>query len=721
MSASQMSEFITYDRRSLVDYLFGSSRGAWAATGIALFYLLYNIVLYFDVLPLLSFSEVIWNAIVLLTPTSLALSMDRWRNPDLYTTTPSEIKSRSEMFAVKSEALRRVFGLEAGALKILPGASSIRRASWLGGITSTRSDAPPGLGNWDNSCYQNSVLQGLSAIRSLTTYLEDSDVIKQQDTSTTAGSLREIMSKLNDSENNGRRIWTPAKLKSMSSWQQQDAQEYFSKIMDDLEKETAKATTGNPVSDGIELIKEMATGISAKGQRLGQKADSPAAKPRPTPQTPLDGHLAQRVACLKCGFSEGLSMIPFNCLTVPLGNRQSYDISQCLDSYTSLEEISGVECAKCTLLQQKTQLKNMTKSTSEDATSPATENELPAAPTTMPPELRKLCLARLRAVQEALDESDFSDATLNKKCQVPKKARVSSTKTKQMVVARAPTGLIVHVNRSMFDEYTGDMRKNLAHVNYPKVLDLGPWCIGVPSKEDADKEEWCMDPAKSMISGRGRETKMNRVEYILRAAVCHYGRHENGHYICYREHPELQDKDTGESAKMRWWRLSDDDVSPVTEEQVLAQGGAFMLFYERLENLGVLQTSKAEVMTQEKSSSTNVGRDEAVAVPASDSVCQPLETINAPEQASAAPPLLAEDAPSLEPQRMTAPHNPALVQDEHITASSESAPALPTINHTSHSPPLEFKKPSPPPMRTAGRGSKLNKANLGSSFRPIAA
>jgi ubiquitin carboxyl-terminal hydrolase 1 len=62
--------------------------------------------------------------------------------------------------------------------------------------------------------------------------------------------------------------------------------------------------------------------------------------------------------------------------------------------------------------------------------------------------------------------------------------------------------------------------------------------------------------------------------------VTHYGRHENGHYICYKKHPGF------ESQKEQWWRLSDDDVTKVTEEAVLSQGGAFMLFYDCVESGG---------------------------------------------------------------------------------------------------------------------------------------
>jgi ubiquitin carboxyl-terminal hydrolase 1 len=79
--------------------------------------------------------------------------------------------------------------------------------------------------------------------------------------------------------------------------------------------------------------------------------------------------------------------------------------------------------------------------------------------------------------------------------------------------------------------------------------------------------------------------------FQLSAVVQHYGRHENGHYICYRKHPgsppqtddEPDDDDANPDAgQERWWRLSDEDVTPVSEDVALGQAGAFMLFYDRV-------------------------------------------------------------------------------------------------------------------------------------------
>ncbi|KAH0285243.1 cysteine proteinase, partial [Aureobasidium sp. EXF-3399] len=563
MSASYTYSHASYSYRndpSTLDRLLASNKGAWIAAGIALFYCAYTFAL-----PNI-LADLFWNVLVLLTPTALVLAVDKRRNPALYQdSTASPLNSDNHTF--KTEAMRRIFGLGSASATILPGANSLRRASWLGGLSST-SDAPPGLGNWDNSCYQNSVLQGLSAFQSLTTYLEQSNATRSEDASTTVGSLRDLMAKLNDSSNNGCRIWTPAKLKSMSSWQQQDAQEYFSKIMDDMEKETTKALKTAPGTAGLQEV-----GLLDIVKASGSVNQNTAAQRR----NPLDGFLAQRVACTSCGFSEGLSMIPFNCVTVPLGRNYSYKIEDCLNEYTSLEEITGVECARCTLLRTKSQLEQMTTESDHS------NEQSGSSSASLPPQLREMALQRLQAVKQALADGDVSDDTLNKKCQISKKSRVSSTKTRQAVVARAPQCLVVHVNRSVFDEYTGAQSKNLAEVTYPKMLNIGPWCLGT-TKNAGDQEEWRMNPSRSMIGSSGNDA---RAQYVLRAAVAHYGRHENGHYICYREHPEHikdADKDTlSKQTPTKWWRLSDDDVSAVSEDHVLGQGGVFMLFYERLD------------------------------------------------------------------------------------------------------------------------------------------
>lgn len=557
------------------------------------------IVLAYQLLPRLEnpVSDLLWNFAIHATPkrliyaletTSIPTSMDQVRR--------SAEPSESQTHAQKSETVRRMLGLDSAGLlsrfqrtKSLPGSGTLLR--------STSNNKPPGLGNWDNSCYQNSVIQGLASLSSFAAFLDGAP--SSHPTFSTKAALKDIMEKLKDQANLGAMFWTPAQLKSMSSWQQQDAQEYFSKLMDEVEKETIQrssetanhaglAALQTPIlgraesaTAGVNRIKELQASLPEETQALCRLPDELCSV---VARNPLEGLLAQRVGCLKCGFVEGLSLIPFNCLTLPLGKQWLYDIRTCLDEYTVLEPINGVDCAKCTLLQSRTQLEKLRKQFSGD-----TGQELQSSAPLVSEALIASVDERLMAVTEALDNEDFSDNTILKKCQISQKAKISSTKTRQAVIARAPKSLAIHINRSVFNEMTGALSKNYADVRFPLRFSLAPWCLGgrpTVAENGENNERWNTNPGESML----REDTLDEADngssqtYELRASLTHYGRHENGHYICYRRH-ELNTEATSETPKdivSSWWRFSDEEVSAVNEDDVLAQGDVFMLFYERV-------------------------------------------------------------------------------------------------------------------------------------------
>ena len=524
----------------------------------------------YNLLPL---PELLWNILVYIIPSHLLGAVERYTNPSRISN--PMLRNIPRTHAMKSEAMRRILGLDKpGGIMGSVASASRRRLSSLSGINLVAQGTdgrPAGLGNWDNSCYQNSVLQGLASLDSLSGYLT-SPIIEREalegverPNMQMAQALQELIVKLNERGNNGRRLWTPATLKNMSSWQQQDAQEYFSKVLDEIDKEVDKVAKLIRTSQGFE------------------SDDSESSKGSSTPplsmfRNPLEGMIAQRVGCTKCGYSEGLSLIPFNCLTVPLGRAWEYDVAECLHEYTKLEQIEGVECGKCTLLKNQRLLSTIaerTQSLPEDAP------------------LRMQTTDRLAAVIEALEDDDYEEKTLLNKCKIPPKSRVSSTKTRQAVIARPPKSLVIHFNRSVFDELTGDLKKNYAEVRFPKVLDLGPWCLGSSgTTQDPESEEWVLDPENPMIASTTRPSRLRGPFYELRAVVTHYGRHENGHYICYKKHPSVSEDDEKEAVKEQWWRLSDDDVMKVSEENVLNQGGVFMLFFDLVEPARTISTER---------------------------------------------------------------------------------------------------------------------------------
>ncbi|KAG5996889.1 hypothetical protein E4U52_005611 [Claviceps spartinae] len=562
-----------------------------------------------------------WDLIVLAIPTPLLSAADNWLNPSA---TP---KSPPGTHAAKSEALQRIMGLNrtGGMMESVFQARS-RALSVTGSVLGFKADPerPAGLGNRDNSCYQNSILQGLASLPSFHRYLLAcvQTIGAPQQANDVAHTLRTLISDLNDVCNNGRTIWTPSLLKCMSTWTQQDAQEYFSKVLDAIDKSVARAVESKRRQTGLEsnIIKDDAT-ASQHSDDSGYQSASPSAEclARKALRNPLEGLLAQRVACVQCGYSEGLSMIPFNCLTLSLGlDKHHHDLYERLDAYSKVEVIEGVECPKCTLLMaQKFLVKLVEKLKGNGSTT----------------DQMKESVRRLMAVELALEEDHFDDKTIKEECKISSQCKVSTTKTKQIVIARPPQSLAIHVNRSVFDPRTFDMMKNSAPLSFPQTLDLGPWCLGsaediqtrLSGESGAGEERWQLDPESSMIAGDLNPSRLAGPIYELRAAVTHYGRHENGHYICYRRYPEADvpfedttqasipdeatdnddddddDDDNSDNKKKKsspaqdhkpqvqtpprsnrgWWRLSDHNVSEIEEESVLSLSpGVFMLFYE---------------------------------------------------------------------------------------------------------------------------------------------
>ncbi|KAK1599469.1 ubiquitin carboxyl-terminal hydrolase [Colletotrichum navitas] len=536
--------------------------------------------------PLLSRAgRTLWDVLVWLIPFGALTVLEGWLHPPLFPR--PMLQNRAKTHAVKSELLKNILGMNMqGGIMGTVSQAGIRGLSSVSGAVmglKGSSDYPPGLGNLDNSCYQNSILQGLASLKPFPKYLADpvQDPEIDRRKVEAVDTLRGLIADLNSTRNYGKTLWTPGSLKNMSTWQQQDAQEYFSKLLDEVDREIAKAAKATQKLTGFESeCVNDDTAASQHSDDSGYQSLSTVSKISSAKvlRNPLEGLIAQRVACVECGHSDGLSMIPFNCLTLNLNSGgNDHDLYELLDVYAHIEPIEGVECGKCTLLKAKRLLATLV----ERAEASYTDKEKLKEP--------KL---RLAAVEEALDEDDFEDKTLTEKCKFPSQFKVSSTKTKQAVIARPPQSLAVHMNRSVFDENTGMMYKNSSGIRFPLTLDLGPWCLGSAiNSRKSEEEQWLLDARSSMIAGDKRKSYITGPIYELRAVVTHYGRHENGHYVCYRKFPRnspleeahevsVKSEASDDNMEMDWWRLSDETVRKVDEEEVLDQGNVFMLFYD---------------------------------------------------------------------------------------------------------------------------------------------
>ncbi|KAF2762680.1 cysteine proteinase [Pseudovirgaria hyperparasitica] len=471
----------------------------------------------------------------------------------------------------------------------------------LGSNVST--GVPAGLGNFDNSCYQNSILQGLSSLPSVRRFFSNMTV--EFDTlgpDSMVGTLADLLDTLSDPKTNEKTLWTPQKLKTMDSVNPQDAHEYFGSMMDVTEKELAEAMHARPQSAGLKELDGSTAETPLGTQVMEGFASGQYRREEGIARygNPLDGLLADRTMCTECGYCEGLRLVSFNCLMTQFPKNfpqwYTFQLGDLLREYMKLEKVGPTYCARCTLLQNKKSLERLLATCATNGLSSSAEFENTAR-------------ARLDSVRDLLESEDFgeNDKNLTIKCGISKNKWTETLKTKQSVIARAPQSLAIHINRSEFDEKTWQLRKNTSPVEFPVFQDMSAWTLGGLEAESKDSQDavqlWKMDPMQSMLPEEEvtRKALGWQLQYELRAVVRHQGfGHHNGHYVCYKKHasslestgksdandhvdvsPEDKPEETTDHQSGRWWSFSDEDVRPQDERAVLKAPGVFMLFYER--------------------------------------------------------------------------------------------------------------------------------------------
>jgi len=295
-------------------------------------------------------------------------------------------------------------------------------------------------------------------------------------------------------------------------------------------------------------------------------------------------------------------MSHFNSLTLNLERKPCYTLGTLLDDFTALEEIENVHCDKCTVLRAR----HMTR-------------ELLQAVIAMPEEsmgeIDKACLIqRLESIERTLSDNEFSESAMAE-LKITPNEKSEGKKTKQVVISMPPECLALHFNRSTFDGIT--VRKNYANVDLPPVLDISPWCLGVPR---------VMGAKDSMLQRSSSDEAVESMLYRLDAVILHRGCHNSGHYITYRKiHPSADHSadETSNDGGKTWWKISDTHVSKVKPSEMDTAGEVYMAFYSRIAPNAESKDEKAvqHRRISDEDTSTNSSTDEKTGIltPLSDS------------------------------------------------------------------------------------------------------
>jgi len=285
-----------------------------------------------------------------------------------------------------------------------------------------------GIVNTGNSCFLNSVLQALSSLEHLQPFLYH----LTQNTNTidlpVASALRQTLLLLSAPIQHKSAILPDQLVSAISSHhhvinhEQQDAQELFQIISSSLEMEqqkTLKKPSSNAGLRDLLLSKSSANIIPAK--RFNPSNQSY--------RNPFTGLLASRLSCSECGYTEAIRHFSFDNIQLTLPNSYNVPLDDCLSSFVEMETLDDVSCRSCSL-------KATAKRLQEEINTAVSEDE------EMEKLNRDLHLIRDRLSSRRIEDPIDSSIKLSRV--------VSKKSTKQVMFAKPPKCLCLHISRSAF-------------------------------------------------------------------------------------------------------------------------------------------------------------------------------------------------------------------------------------------------------------------------------
>nr|XP_020450003.1 ubiquitin carboxyl-terminal hydrolase 30 isoform X2 [Monopterus albus] len=432
----------------------------------------------------------------------------------------------------------------------------------------------PGLVNLGNTCFLNSLLQGLAACPSFIRWLEKFSglpVIQSCKDNQLSTMLLQFLKALSSDELGEEDVLDASCLLDVlrlyrwhiSSFEEQDAHELFHVLTSSLEEERDRQPNVTHLFD-IQSLER----LSDQDEETVTCISRAPLHPIPSPwkfQHPFHGRLTSNMACKHCEQQSPVRYDSFESLSLSIPLPQwgrPISLDQCLQHFISSETIKEVECENCTKLQQGTTINGQVPE--NQRTTFVKQLKLGKLPQCLCIHLQRLTWSSEGTPIKRQEHVQFTEYL-----SMDRYKHNTSTQRSQRIRC-APKPVKVEYSNDAMEKPTAN-GTDVEHHNNNKPFSNGT-CSSV------------FLHSSGVNSQLSFTYDYSSTEYLfqLMAVLIHHGDMHSGHFVTYRRSPSSARSSSPFSSQWLW--VSDDSVRKASLHEVLSSN-AYMLFYERVQRL----------------------------------------------------------------------------------------------------------------------------------------